>query len=91
MKRDGRGLAHNTLEEMRMLAAKRMAEGDAPKKVAASFGMSHTWAYNIRARVRGRGRGIRMLRSSQGTGRPRKLAAAQERQVFRWIDGKNPN
>jgi transposase len=32
-----------------------------------------------------------MLRSSQGTGRPRKLAAAQERQVFRWIDGKNPN
>jgi transposase len=32
-----------------------------------------------------------MLRSSQGTGRPRKLAAAQERQVFRWINGKNPN
>jgi hypothetical protein len=47
MKRDGRGLAHNTLEEMRMLAAKRKAEGEAPKKVAASFGMSHTWAYNI--------------------------------------------
>jgi transposase len=89
MKRDGRGLAHNTLEEMRMLAAKRMAEGEAPKKVAASFGMCHSWAYNIRAQVRGRGRGIRMLRSSQGTGRPQKLAAAQERQVFRWINGKN--
>jgi transposase len=31
-----------------------------------------------------------VLASRQGTGRPRKLTAGQERQVFRWIDGKNP-
>ncbi len=30
------------------------------------------------------------MRSTTGTGRPRKLSAAQERQVFRWINGKNP-
>ena len=38
MKRDGRSLAHNTLEEMRILAVQRMAEGEHPNDVAASFG-----------------------------------------------------
>ncbi|MFN7694137.1 MAG: IS630 family transposase, partial [Burkholderiales bacterium] len=36
MKRDGRTLAHNTLEEMRMLALQRMREGEKPAAVAAS-------------------------------------------------------
>lgn len=39
MKRDGRSLAHNTLEEMRILAVPRMSEGEHPDDVAASFGM----------------------------------------------------
>lgn len=90
MKRDGRTLAHNTLEEMRILAVQRMAEGEHPADVAASFGMHRSWAYKIRMRARGRGRGVRVLRSSKGTGRPRKLTSAQEQQVFRWINGKNP-
>jgi transposase len=30
------------------------------------------------------------LRSTKGTGRPRKLSDTQQRQVFRWINGKNP-
>jgi len=33
MKRDGRSLAHNTLEEMRILAVQRMAEGEHPDDV----------------------------------------------------------
>jgi transposase len=90
MKRDGRTLAHNTLEEMRILAVRRMSEGESPKEVAKSFGLHASWAYKIRAQARGRGRGIRVLRSTKGTGRPRKLTAAQERQVFWWMDGKNP-
>ena len=90
MKRDGRTLAHNTLEEMRILAVRRMAEGERPDDVAASFGMHRSWAYKIRAQARGRGRGVRVLRSRKGTGRPRKLMPAQEQQVFRWINGKNP-
>lgn len=90
MKRDGRTLAHNTLEEMRILAVRRMAEGERPDDVAASFGMHRSWAYKIRAQARGRGRGVRVLRSRKGTGRPRKLTPAQEQQVFRWINGKNP-
>ena len=59
MKRDGRALAHNTLEEMRILAVQRMAEGEHPNDVAASFGMHRSWAYKIRAQARGRGRGGR--------------------------------
>lgn len=90
MKRDGRKLDHKTLEEMRMLAVKRMAEGEHPEEVAASFGLHRTWAYKVRAQARGRGRGIRMLVSRKATGRPRKLTRGQERQIFGWINGKNP-
>jgi transposase len=90
MKRDGRALAHNTLEEMRILAAQRMAEGEHPEAVAASFGMNRSWTYKIRAQARGRGHGARVLRSTKATGRPRKLTKQQETRVLRWIHGKNP-
>ena len=91
MKRDGRKLAHNTLEEMRVLAVKRMNEGEHPAAVAASLGLNRSWAYKCRAAVKGRGRGLKALRSTKGTGRPRKLTPAQERQVFRWVNGKRPD
>ncbi|KND54487.1 Mobile element protein [Candidatus Paraburkholderia kirkii] len=90
MKRDGRSLAHNTLEEIRILAVQRMAEGEHPNDVAASFGMHRSWAYKIRAQARGRGHGVRALRSTKGTGRPRTLTATQEQRVMRWVNGKNP-
>ena len=90
MKRDGRNLEHNILEEMRMLAVQRMREGETPQAVASSFGMHRSWAYKCRAAAAGRGKGLRALRSRKGTGRPRSLSAAQERQVFRWVNGKNP-
>ena len=90
MKRDGRSVAHNTLEEMRILAAKRMAEGEHPEAVAASFGMNRSWAYKIRAQAQGRGHGVRALLSTKATGRPRKLKKQQETRVLRWIHGKNP-
>ena len=91
MKRDGRTLAHNTLEEMRVLAVQRMNEGEHPAAVAASFGMNRSWAYKWKAAARGGGRGLKALRSTKGTGRPRKLTSAQERQVFRWVNGKRPD
>lgn len=91
MKRDGRTLAHNTLEEMRVLAVQRMNEGEHLAAVAASFGMNRSWAYKCKAAARGGGRGLKALRSTKGTGRPRKLTSAQERQVFRWVNGKRPD
>ncbi len=90
MKRDGRTVAHNTLEEMRLLALQRMREGEKPAAVSASFGMHRTWAYKVRAAAAGRGNGARALLSTRSSGRPRSLSAAQERQVFRWVNGRNP-
>ncbi|WP_414695015.1 IS630 family transposase [Paraburkholderia sp.] len=88
MRRDGRRPARNTLEEMRMLAVQRMAGGEHPDEVAASFGMNRSWAYKIRARAAEHGE--QALRSIKGTGRPRTLTAAQEQRVLRWINGRNP-
>ena len=88
-KPDGRSLEHTTLETMRMLAIDRMRAGESPAAVASSFGMHRSWAYKIRLATQGRGKGKRVLLSTPCTGRPRKLSAAQEAQVFRWINGKN--
>lgn len=90
MKRDGRTLSHETLEEMRRTAVVRMAEGERPAAVAASFGMHRSWAFKCRAAAKGRGKGLRALRSTKASGRPRKLSPRQEQQVFRWVNGKNP-
>lgn len=90
MKRDGRALAHNVLEEMRMVALQRMREGERAAEVAASLGLHRSWAFKCRAAAQGSGRGARALRSTKGSGRPPKLTQAQERQVFRWVNGKNP-
>ena len=91
MKRDGRKLAHNTLEELRILAVTRMSEGEHPAAVAASFGLNRSWAYKCRALAKGSGDAIKALRSTKGTGRPRKLTAAQEREVFDSVNGKRPD
>ena len=90
MMRDGRTVSRAALEEMRLVALERMKEGESPAAVAASFGLHRGWAYKVLTKARGRGRGKRALLSSKGTGRPRTLTAAQERQVFGWVNGKNP-
>lgn len=88
MKRDGRAVSRSALEEMRVMALHRMREGESPSEVAASFGLHRGWAYKVL--VKAKGRGERALLSTKGTGRPRALTLAQERQVFRWVNGKNP-
>ena len=88
MKRDGRTVSRAALEEMRVIALQRMREGESPAEVAASFGLHRGWAYKVLAKAKGRGK--RALLSTKGTGRPRTLTDAQERQVFRWVNGKNP-
>ena len=62
MKRDGRTLAQNTLEEMRMLTVQRMNEGERPAAVTESFGMHRSWAFKSQDQTRGRGKGVRVLR-----------------------------
>src|SRR5882724_3777700 len=90
MKRDGRQLDHKTLEEIRRMSVERAREGEVPSAVIASYGFCRTTIYRWLRTAKGRGRGLAALRSRKGTGRPPKLTAAQGRQVFRWINGKDP-
>lgn len=90
MKRDGRKLDHRTLEEIRKMAVERVREGEKPSVVIASYGFHRCVIYRWLKAASGRGKGVKALAARKGSGRPRKLTPAQERQVFRWINGKNP-
>lgn len=90
MKRDGRTLDHRTLETIRTMAVARVREGEQPSAVIASYGFHRCTIYRWLKTARRRGQGLKALVARPATGRPRTLTAAQERQVFRWINGKNP-
>ena len=80
MKRDGRTLDHATLETIRTMAVARVRDGERPSAVIASYGFHRCTIYGW----------LKAVAARPATGRPRTLTAAQERQVFRWINGKNP-
>ena len=90
MKHDGRQHDRKTQEAMRLMAVQRVREGEDPAAVMASYGLCRTTIYKWLNKTRGRGQGIHRLRARRGTGRPRTLTAAQEGQVFRWVNGKSP-
>lgn len=90
MKRDGRTLDRATLETIRLMAIERVREGEAPSKVIASYGFNRTTVYKWLKAAMQPGVGIKALRSRKAPGRPRVLTAAQERQVFRWVNGRDP-
>jgi transposase len=90
MKRDGRSLDHTTLDTIRTMAVQRVRDGERPSDVIASFGMHRCTIYGWMKAASGRGKGLRALVAKPATGRPRTLTQAQERQVFRWVNGKNP-
>jgi transposase len=90
MKRDGRKLDHATLETIRLMAAERVREGEAPAAVIASYGFSRTVIYKWLAAAAKPGVGLRALPARPAPGRPRSLTLRQEQQVFRWINGRDP-
>ena len=90
MKIDGRTLDHATLEQIRLMAIRRVREGEDPSTVIASYGFCRTTIYKWMSLAAGSGNGLRALGSTRGSGRPRSLSAAQERQVFRWVNGRDP-
>ena len=72
------------------MAVQRVWEGEKPSVVIASYGFSRQIIYKWLREAKGKGRGLRALRSRKATGRPRTLTAKQEQQLFRWINGKDP-
>lgn len=90
MKRDGRRLDHQTLEAIRLMAVERVREGERPSEVIEAYGFNRTTIYKWINAARRRGVGMKALRSTPATGRPRSLTLAQEKQVFRWVNGRDP-
>jgi transposase len=90
MKRDGRSFDHGTLEAIRMMAVERVREGEQPSAVIASYGFNRTTIYKWLAATSEPGKGVKALRSRPASGRPRSLTPRQEKQVFRWINGRDP-
>jgi len=90
MKKDGRKLDRKAQEAIRLMAVERVREGENPSAVIASYGMHRTTIHKWLKRANGKGAGLRRLQRRKAQGRPRKLSGKQERQVFRWINGKNP-
>jgi transposase len=90
MKRDGRGFDHRTLEAIRLMAVERVRGGERPSSVIASYGFHRTTIYKWMDAASKPGAGLKALHSRPATGRPRSLTPSQERQVFRWINGRDP-
>src|SRR3954469_6328714 len=90
MKIDGRTLDHPTLETIRMMAVERVREGEPAALVSASYGFCRTSIYRWLRAAKRPGVGVKALRSTRGSGRPRTLTSRQEQQVYRWINGKDP-
>lgn len=89
MKIDGRTLDHAALEAIRIMAVKRVQDGERPSEVIKSYGMTRAAIYKWMRESNKKG-GLIRLKSRKGTGRPDKLTKAQKQQVFRWINGKDP-
>jgi transposase len=58
--------------------------------VIVSYGFNRTTIYRWMRMAAGSGKSLRALSSTRGTGRPRSLTAAQERQAFRWVNDRDP-
>ena len=85
---DGRTLSHEASEHIRLLAVRRVRAGERPSDVMRSYGLCRTTIYKwLRAAQRG---GEKALQSRKAPGPKPKLSPRQKRQVFRWINGKDP-
>ena len=81
---------HQTLEAIRLMAVERVREGEPAADVIAAYGFNRTTIYKWLKAALQPGVGIKALRSTKATGRPRTLTPVQERQVFRWVNGRDP-
>lgn len=72
------------------MAVERVREGERASEVIAAYGFNRTTIYKWLKAALQPGVGIKALRARKATGRPRRLTPAQEKQVFRWVNGRDP-
>lgn len=85
---DGRTLTHDASETIRIMAVRRVKEGERPSQVIKSYGLCRTTIYKWLRAVAGRGEAGVAARKASGP--PCKLTPRQKQQVRRWICGKDP-
>jgi transposase len=85
---DGRTLSHETSETIRLMAVRRVREGEPPSAVIRSYGLCRTTIYRwLRAERRG---GEEALKARKHPGRKPTLSPKQKVQIRQWISGKDP-
>ena len=72
------------------MAVERVREGERPSAVIATLGFCRTTIYKWLQAVAKPGAGMKALRAKPASGRPCTLTPRQERQVFHWVNGKDP-
>lgn len=88
MKIDGRTLTHEASEAIRVMAVRRVQEGERPSEVIRAYGLCRTTIYKwLRA---AKCNGVQALASRKATGPAFKLNARQKQQVRKWICGRDP-
>jgi transposase len=88
MRIDGRTLNHATSEHLRVMAVRRVREGEQPSSVIRSYGLCRTTIYRwLRAAKRG---GERALKARKHPGRKPTLSPKYRLRVRRWINGRDP-
>lgn len=85
---DGRKLDHNTLEEIRIRAVKRVEAGESLEAVIKAFGFHRSCIYDWIAKYREGG--VEALRAKPLSGRPSKLNGKQLSWIYKTVVGKNP-
>jgi transposase len=88
MKIDGRTLDHKTSETIRIMAVRRVQEGEAPSVVMNNYGLCRTSIYRWLRDAKAGGEAA--LKSRKHPGPTPKLTDKQKQQVRKWICGKDP-
>lgn len=88
MKLDGRTLSHETNETIRLMAVRRVREGESPSDVIKSYGLCRTTIYKWLAAEREGGG--EQLKARRHPGPSFKLTPSQQKRVRAWICGKDP-
>jgi transposase len=85
---DGRTLDHKTSEIIRIMAVRRVQEGEVPSVVMKNYGLCRTSIYRWLRDAKAGGEAA--LKSRKHPGPAPKLTDKQKQQVRKWICGKDP-
>lgn len=88
MRIDGRTLSHEVSEHIRFMSVRRVLNGERPSVVIKGYGLARTMIYYWLKIFKKKGEAG--LKARKHPGPKYRLTPRQKKQVFRWINGKDP-